>query len=310
MHFERYDVLTVGLQCIDIVVSPVRRGILDRDSTTVDSANLMLGGDALNQAIVLSQLGAKVGLMGLVGNDHLGDVLLDQLKAYPIDVLNRREDVNTSISLVLVEQNGDRHFIYQPKSNLAFRYDHIDENAVRRTDFLSVGGCPSLPALCGDSMLRILDLAQRSNARIALDFYINESLPDRAMLREILCRADYILPSELEASAITGEAESPVRMVEGLRDLGAKNIIVKLGEKGCYVAADGFEGMIDAYPCKCIDTTGAGDTFVASFLYAKTRGWDIERCARFACAAGSIAVEHAGANAAIQSVGQVLDRMG
>ena len=60
---------------------------------------------------------------------------------------------------------------------------------------------------------------------------------------------------------------------------------------------------------KTIDTTGAGDTFVGSFLYAKPQGWDTLASARFACAAGSVAVEHVGANTAIRSKDQVLARM-
>ena len=76
------------------------------------------------------------------------------------------------------------------------------------------------------------------------------------------------------------------------------------------MAADGFEGAVPPYPCRCVDTTGAGDTFVAAFLYARTRGWDILRCARFANAAGSIAVEHPGANGGIHSAAQVEARMG
>ena len=86
--------------------------------------------------------------------------------------------------------------------------------------------------------------------------------------------------------------------------------MIKLGEEGCYVAADGYEGLVPTYPCHPVDTTGAGDSFVGAFLYAKTRGRDIERCARFANATGSIVVEHPGANGAIHSARQVLERMG
>ena len=73
---------------------------------------------------------------------------------------------------------------------------------------------------------------------------------------------------------------------------------------------EGLRAAIPAWPdARCVDTTGAGDTFVGAFLYARTRGWDIHTCARFANAAGSIAVEHTGANAAIHSADQVLERM-
>ena len=67
--------------------------------------------------------------------------------------------------------------------------------------------------------------------------------------------------------------------------------------------------MAAPYPCSCIDSTGAGDTFSGAFLYGVSRGWDILQCARFGNAAGSIAVEHAGANQAIRDAGQIYERM-
>ena len=309
MGDRKYDVVTVGLQCIDMVMTPVPPDALTRDTTAVESVRLMLGGDALNQALALSRLGAKVGLMGLVGSDRLGDVLLDQLSAYPIDVLDRREDVNTAISLVLVEASGERHFIYQAQSNDALSRRHIDDDAVRDAAFLSVGGCLLLPELDGEGMLDMLDLARASGTKTSLDFCVNGPTPGPDALRALLSRADYALPSQVEAEAMVGPADSPSELVRRLRALGATNCIIKLGSEGCYVAADGFEGQVPACPCRCVDTTGAGDTFVAAFLYAKSRGWDIERCARFANAAGSIAVERVGANGAIRSAEQVLRRM-
>lgn len=310
MNGKKYDVVSVGIQCIDIVAAPVAAGVLERELTLVKGTQLMLGGDALNQAVVLARLGAKVGLIGLVGRDRLGEILVEQLRGFEgLDVLDRRADVNTAISLVLVDERGERHFVLQPDSNLALNYGHIDEEAVKNAAFVSVGGCLSLPGLDGEGMLRLLELARASGARTALDFRISDAQIEPELLRAILSRADYVLPSEREAEAMTGESESPEIMVERLRAMGAGNCIVKLGERGCYVAADGYTGFVAAYPCKCMDTTGAGDSFVGAFLYAKTRGWEIERCAKFACAAGSIAVEHAGANAAIQSEIQVLNRM-
>lgn len=98
-------------------------------------------------------------------------------------------------------------------------------------------------------------------------------------------------------------------MAQALHKMGAANCVIKLGALGCYVSADGIEAHIPAFPCRCVDTTGAGDTFVGSFLYAKPQGWDTLASARFACAAGSVAVEHVGANTAIRSKDQVLARM-
>ena len=311
MNGRKYDVVCVGIQCIDVVAAPVAAGVMEREVTQVKDMQLMLGGDALNQAIALARLGARVGLIGVAGRDRMGDILVEQLRGVAgLDALTRRVDVNTTVSLVLIDAQGERHFILQPDSNLALAYGHIDEEAVKNAAFVSVGGCLALPGLDGEGMLRLLDLAHASGAQTALDFRVTpDSKPDSALLRAMLSRADYVLPSEQEVEALTGEGEDPKVMVERLRDAGAGNCIIKLGGRGCYVAAEGFEGMVDAFPCNCIDTTGAGDTFVGAILYAKSRGWNVERCAEFACAAGSIAVEHAGANAAIQSEAQVLVRM-
>ena len=306
---KKYDVITVGLQCIDLVSSVVPRGILDRELTIVDSIVMMLGGDALNQAVVLSALGANVGLMGLAGTDRLGDILMAQLSQYPITVLNRRADVPTTISQVLIDENHERHFVYQPGTNNAFSYSHIDEDAIRSAKYVSIGGCFALPALDGDGMIRLLDLASQAGAKTVLDFRDSVGDADRDLVRALFARADYIVPSQQEVKCLAGEADTPEGMLENLRALGAGNCIIKLGEKGCLVSADGFEGVVPTYPCKCIDTTGAGDNFVGAFLYAKTQDWDIIKCAQFANAAGSIAVEHIGANSAIHSVEQVLNRM-
>lgn len=207
---KRFDVLTIGLQVIDLMIPGMDGHILDREMTLLDHAELTLGGDALNQAIVLSQLGAQTALMGAAGVDRLGDVLLQQLSRYPLSVFDRRIDVPTAICVVLIDEAHERHFLFQPGQNLALRYEDLDEAVIRDSAFVS---------------------------------------------------------------------------------------------------ADGIEAHIPAFPCRCVDTTGAGDTFVGSFLYAKSQGWDTLASAKFACAAGSVAVEHVGANTAIRSKDQVLARM-
>ena len=251
---KRFDVLTIGLQVIDLMIPGMDGHILDREMTLLDHAELTLGGDALNQAIVLSQLGARTALMGAAGVDRLGDVLLQQLSRYPLSVFDRRIDVPTAICVVLIDEAHERHFLFQPGQNLALRYEDLDEAVIRDSAFVSVGGAMVLPEL-------------------------------------------------------DGETGSPEKMAQALHKMGAANCVIKLGAQGCYVSADGIEAHIPSFPCRCVDTTGAGDTFVGSFLYAKSQGWDTLVSARFACAAGSVAVEHVGANTAIRSKDQVLARM-
>lgn len=306
---KRFDVLTIGLQVIDLMIPGMDGHILDREMTLLDHAELTLGGDALNQAIVLSQLGARTALMGAAGVDRLGDVLLQQLSRYPLSVFDRRIDVPTAICVVLIDEAHERHFLFQPGQNLALRYEDLDEAVIRDSAFVSVGGAMALPELDGEGLLKLFTLAHASGARTALDMRVSEREYDHALLEACFRKTDYFLPSEREAVWLTGETGSPEKMAQALHKMGAANCVIKLGALGCYVSADGIEAHIPAFPCRCVDTTGAGDTFVGSLLYTKSQGWDTLASAKFACAAGSVAVEHVGANTAIRSKDQVLARM-
>ena len=133
---KRFDVLTIGLQVIDLMIPGMDGHILDREMTLLDHAELTLGGDALNQAIVLSQLGARTALMGAAGVDRLGDVLLQQLSRYPFSVFDRRIDVPTAICVVLIDEAHERHFLFQPGQNLALRYEDLDEAVIRDSAFV------------------------------------------------------------------------------------------------------------------------------------------------------------------------------
>ena len=301
---KRFDVLTIGLQVIDLMIPGMDGHILDREMTLLDHAELTLGGDALNQAIVLSQLGARTALMGAAGVDRLGDVLLQQLSRYPLSVFDRRIDVPTAICVVLIDEAHERHFLFQPGQNLALRYEDLDEAVIRDSAFVSVGGAMALPELDGEGLLKLFTLAHASCARTALDMRVSEREYDHALLEACFRKTDYFLPSEREAVWLTGETGSPEKMAQALHKMGAANCVIKLGAQGCYVSADGIEAHIPSFPCRCVDTTGAGDTFAGSFLYAKSQGRDTLASAKFACAAGSVAVEHVGANTAIRSKDQ------
>lgn len=301
---KRFDVLTIGLQVIDLMIPGMDGHIPDREMTLLDHAELTLGGDALNQAIVLSQLGARTALMGAADVDRLGDVLLQQLSRYPLSVFDRRIDVPPAICVVLIDEAHGRHFLFQPGQNLALRYEDLDEAVIRDSAFVSVGGAMALPELDGEGLLKLFMLAHASGARTALDMRVSEREYDHALLEACFRKTDYFLPSEREAVWLTGETGSPEKMAQALHKMGAANCVIKLGAQGCYVSADGIEAHIPSFPCRCVDTTGAGDTFVGSFLYAKSLGWDTLASARFACAAGSVAVEHVGANTAIRSKDQ------
>lgn len=112
---------------------------------------------------------------------------------------------------------------------------------------------------------------------------------------------DFILPSWEEARLLTGR-ETPEDAAQVFLDGGVKAVGLKLGAQGAYLrTAAGDELRLSALPVEAVDALGAGDCWAAGFLCGLTRGWDLERTARFANAAGACAVQALGATTGVRS---------
>ena len=110
---------------------------------------------------------------------------------------------------------------------------------------------------------------------------------------------DYFFPNLEEAALLTGEAD-PDRAADALLACGVKRVALKLGGRGCLLKSETERHLIPAVPgARCVDTTGAGDTFAAAFIAALIEGRSFIDCGRFANAAASLCVEHVGATNAL-----------
>jgi sugar/nucleoside kinase (ribokinase family) len=123
-------------------------------------------------------------------------------------------------------------------------------------------------------------------------------------LRDVLPLIDYITPNEDEAKFYTGQTE-PEAMAEVFLEAGVKNVILKLGAKGCYFQNKTEKFALSALPIRAVDATGAGDNFVAGFTAARLWGSDHESAMRFANACGAICTTAVGAGTALQNREQV-----
>lgn len=130
-----------------------------------------------------------------------------------------------------------------------------------------------------------------------------------ADLKSALQYVDYLFPNLEEGALLTGKY-TPQEIAQELHKCGVKHVIVKLGGKDCY-----FSGPMDTFFCPAypnavlLDTTGAGDTFAASFQLALSQGMEIAQCLRFANAAASICVEHPGCASEKLTMEEILRRM-
>ena len=299
------DVTIIGAAILDVLAGPVDADVFDKGSQPVNSTRLAFGGDALNEAVVLSQLGAKVELISKVGNDEAGKRVLDFLQEKQVDTtkVTVEDGLETGINIVLVTPDGERVFLTNPNGSLrklgeADVTEQLDEAA----DIVCMASMFVSPLLDIPAMERIFQRIKSKLGRILVADMTTakngESIGDIACLLPYI---DYLIPNETEAGRLTGESDV-YRNAELFLEHGASCVVVKRGGKGCLIKTRERQIEVPAYAhAKPVDTTGAGDSFAAGFLYGLKNGMPLEECARFGCAVASCTVEKLGANAAIES---------
>ena len=288
------DVVCVGILVADVIVRPVAQ--LPEPGTLgfVEAIELRGGGCALNTSSALARLGLASAALGKVGRDTFGDFVLRLLdeRAVDADGVLRDPELPTSASVALVDPAGKRTFLHVRGANAALAADELGERPIAGRA-LHVAGALVLDGLDGEPTAELLAEARSRGIHTSVDPVFD---PDGRWERLLpaLPHCDLVTPGLAEAQGITGEREA-ARAAARLRELGARTAAVTLGADGCYVSGDGFEGHVPAVPVDPVDGTGAGDAFAAGFLYGALAGWPLERCARFANAAGALATTAIGA---------------
>lgn len=298
----KIDVLCIGGAVVDIPLQPVDKNIFDVESYPIDNIEMTMGGDALNQSIIISRLGHNVSLMSRLGHDIPGTFIKDGCKKEGVntDHLTVDKDVNTSINVGLVTKDGERTFVTNRNGSL-WKTDitDIEFSVFDEARLLSLGSIFNCPLLDGKALYKIFKKAKDAGLITCADFIkprLNETLDD---IRECLGYIDYLFPNFEEASQLTGEKELK-GIANKFLSCGVKVVVIKNGSKGCYIKTNNFEIEIPAIRgIKAIDTIGAGDNFVSGFITAILEKKSLIECGRFANATASIAVQAVGATTGV-----------
>lgn len=301
-------ILCVGQMVADILVQNVNNVDFTVDTRRVDRILIKNGGDCLNTAIDLKQLGADVGIVGVLGKDMLGEYLNGIIVAKGIDDSGICFDSvsETSSVVVLINAAGERVFLYYGGSNDVFSFDKIKPDVVQGAKIVHVGGVFMLPKFDGAGAKALFTLAHQHGSLTTMDVTWDASGRWLDIIEPCLPELDLFMPSINEAKEITG-LDCPEEISRFLKDKGVKNVIVKLGTQGCYVDAFGKQYYVSAFDVPVVDTTGAGDSFVAGVLYGLAEGWDIEETTRFASAVSAHCIQQLGATAGIPSSETILN---
>jgi sugar/nucleoside kinase (ribokinase family) len=293
------EILCVGQLVADILVRPVERVDFGIDTQRVELIELRNGGDALNAAVGLSRLGCRVGFAGRIGTDHWGDFLASVMGSEGIEAggLKRIAEADTCSVVVLINSAGERVFFYRGGANDEFCLEDVEPALLGEAAIVHVGGTYLLPRFDGAGAAQLFESARRDGKLTSMDVTWDTTGRWLATIEPCLPHLSFFLPSIREAREITGR-ERPEEMAELLQGRGVETVAIKLGAQGCYVKPAGAPGFFSpAFRTEVVDTTGAGDAFVAGFLAGVLRGRDPAACARLACAVAALNIRKVGATA-------------
>ena len=279
--------IKVPYQCIDFT----------QDSIPIEKFDILPGGDATNAACVMARLGKKAGLCAKIGDDNFGRIVIKTVGECGVDVENIKADTDTktSMSVVLINDRGERSFLFCSGNNQDFSLNDIDLAKLSKAKHINYGSFFGLPKLDKEGAAKLFQAAHRLGITTSADVTEDCFHVGYSGIREALAHVDFFMPSYGEAKYLSGESE-PEKMADFfIRDTGEKTVVVKMGEEGCFIRSGGKSRRVRSYKVIPVDTTGAGDNFVAGFLTGLTNGWDVVQCADYACAVAAFSVQHLGA---------------
>lgn len=288
--------VVVGSANADIYVE-IDRLPKEGETISAKTGQTLAGGKGANQAVCSGKLSYPTYFLGQVGEDAHGNLITEALRdsGVYIDHLNTVSSAPTGHAVVMLQADGQNSIIIVGGANMSC-WPHTLSN--QDLDIIKNAGIVLLQREIPDSVnIQVAKAARSAGVPVILDTGGMEG----PIPVELLTHVDILSPNETELARLTGmpteSFEQISQAVAKCHELGAKQVLVKLGTKGSALFVEGEEPieqpMIAAK--KVLDTTGAGDTFTAAFSVALVEGKSVRECLRFAAAAASLCVQVKGA---------------
>jgi sugar/nucleoside kinase (ribokinase family) len=258
----------------------------------VDEACFEIGGSGAIVAAGAARLGLRCALASVVGGDALGRLQLDALSQRGVDISTVAVDASLSTGLTVILSRGeDRAILTFLGAIDVLDAPMIDTAALRSAHHVHVSSY-YLQRKLRASLEPLLVAAREGGASVSLDPNWDPDETWDGGLLALLPLLDYLFVNEQEARLI-GRDDDPVGAARALASKGP-TVVVKRGALGGLLVSGADVIRAPALPRTVIDTTGAGDSFNAGFLYGLLSGWEPARCLELACVCGSLSVSLAG----------------
>lgn len=307
-----YDVCVVGSLNMDLVLSVDKIPSIG-ETILANDLKKIPGGKGANQAVASARLGSKVVMVGCVGNDDNGNILIENLKKDEIEVnyIKTIDEIPTGIALITVDKKANNSITVVPGANMQISVEDICNLDKVIEDSKLVVAQFETPI---ETITKAFNIAKEKGK-----FTILNPAPAKEINQELISLSDVIVPNETETQVITGiDPKDDTSIKEAgqvLIEKGAKNVIITLGSRGAAVIDKDNFMIIDAYKVDAVDTTAAGDSFIGGVAYYLTKHGRYDYnflcdAVKFANKVSSIAVTKEGAQSSLPYLKEVVERFG
>lgn len=296
-------ILVAGSSNIDLRLSTPYIPAPGETMISQGNYNFTPGGKGANTAAAAAALGAETFLCSRVGDDAYGDNLVSLFNEKGINTRFVKVDrlEQTGMAVVMVEQNGNNRIIVFGGANKKIGDGDV-ENAF---------------SCCPDGVITQFEIRQdaviaaaRSAAYDGIPLFVDAGPAQKDFPLGKLEKIEVLSPNETETEILTGirpdSLENCLRASIALcNKVDIKYVVLKLGARGCYVYDGKYCDLISPFEVPVVDTTAAGDVFTAALATEYLQTNDILVSARFANAAGALAVSKKGSMASVPTLQEV-----
>jgi fructoselysine 6-kinase len=235
-----FRIAAVGDNCVDVLRPAGHR---------------LIGGNAVNVAVQVARLGGRSAYFGAVGDDADGALTTRALAGNGVDIGHVvRRPLPTAHTLIDISANGERHFVFEDFGACAgYTPDAAAVAALLEYDHVHIGWLDD-----GGALRRRLSATGRS---VSQDVTVNAS-PENLGVEGL----------SIAFASLEGSHGDAAVLARDLLARGARNVVVTRGSSGSSVFVGGIDASIPASPVEPVDTTGAGDSYIAGFLLAHLAG--------------------------------------
>ena len=297
---KRFDVFAIGELLVDMISDDY-----DADNSC-NKYSRYFGGSPANITMNIKRLGGNPIISASVGNDRLGEFLINNLKKNNINTefINK---VNNSTSMVLVTKSKETPLpIFYRSADYNLEYNEDIGSILKNSKIVHFSCWPISQKKSRKVIEKVIEEARKNNVLIGFDPNYHEMIWEEGhdgieYIKNLIGKLDIIKPSEVDAERIFGP-DTPENHVDKFIQCGTKLVIMTLGKDGAIVSNGTETIKFKTLATEVVDTTGAGDAFWGGFYTALTSNYPLKEALNIGFATSAFKLKNVGAIAELPSI--------